>query len=135
MLWESSQDELVKLCVEFRKAVVAAFEENPQLAQQVMGAYTPAELQDFQLWSAEAMEESSELKAQAAMSEIPNPAIEARLDRIVLDMSEQSAKVALRALGKETLQGFIEDPAGRTQETSEAFAARKCPNLALVFAP
>jgi len=135
MLWEGSEDQLVQLCVAFRKAVVAEFQSDPTLAQKVLSEYTPAQLQEFEYMAAQASEEANELKAQIAMSETGAPALEARLNTIVLDMSESSAEMALRVLGAEKLQGFIEDPKSRTQEVSDAFAARKYPNLAQIFRP
>jgi helix-turn-helix protein len=135
LLWDGSENELVKLCVAFRKAVVAEFEKKPELQEQVLGAYTETELKEFQYWAAEAKAEADELKAQLAAYEMGNAGIEAQLDRIVLDMSEKSTEVALRVLGEETLKGFIEDPRGRTQEVSDEFAQRKCPNLARIFRP
>lgn len=135
ILWSGSDNELVQLCVAFRQAVVAEFEKSPELAQQVLGAYTPAELEEFQYWAAEAKAEADELKAQLAAYEMGNPAIEAQLDRIVLEMSEKSTEVALRVLGEDTLKSFVTNPRGRTLEISDDFKQRNYPNLARVFRP
>lgn len=135
LLWENKDNDLVSLCNEFRKAVVKAFEEDQSLQAQILGAYTPQELQEFQDKSAMALEEVTELKAQLAQYEMGNSGIEAQLDRIVMDMSEESAEMALRVLGKETLQGFITSSEGKTQEVSDRFKALKYPNLARLFSP
>jgi hypothetical protein len=135
LLWENTENNLVKLCNEFRKAVVVEFTKNPELAAQLMGAYTSAELKEFEYMSAQALEEVNELKAQLAQFEMGNTSIEAQLDRIVMDMSEESTKMALSVLGEDTLKKFITSLEGATQETSDKFAALNYPNLAKLFSP
>lgn len=134
MIWEDSKDPMVKLCVEFRKAVVNEFRKNPKLEEELLGAFTPEELAEFSKWSVKAMGESLTLQGKLKTQDTPDPKIVARLDEIVLDMSEKSAEAALRVLGQEKLQEFV-SPENRTQELSDRYKKRNYPSLAKVFGP
>ena len=138
MLLEHSKDDLVNLCITFRKAVVGAFENDPALMQSVMGAYTADELKGFEAWSAAAQAKTQSLQSALDTGTADHATVEKLeqdLDNIVLGMSEQSAQIALRVLGKDTLQSFIESAEGRTQDTSDRFTTRGYPNLGIIFAP
>lgn len=134
MIWEGSNERIVNLCVEFRKAVVAEITAKPELGKKLLGAFTPEELAEFDRWSQEAMKQAQVLKQQSADGgKIQQQALD-KLDKIVLDMSEKSAECALRVLGKEELQAFVK-PQDRTEAISGQYKALSYPNLAKIFSP
>ncbi len=134
MIWEGSNDRIVNLCVEFRKAVVAEISSKPELGKKLLGAFTTEELAEFDRWSQEAMKQAQDLKQQSeAGGKIEQQALD-KLDKIVLDMSEKSAECALRVLGKEELQTFVKQQ-DRTEAISEQYKTRNYPNLAKIFSP
>lgn len=134
MIWEGSKDPMVNLCNEFRKAVVAGITAKPDLGRKILGAFTPDELAEFDRWSKDAMAQSQALQKQSATGGDLDKATLAKLDKIVLDMSEKSAECALRVIGKDELQAFVK-PQERTQEVSDQYKARSYPNLAKIFSP
>lgn len=134
MVWEGSKDPMVNLCNEFRKAVVASFQAEPELGQKILGTFTHEELQTFDHWSKAAVEKSKLLKEQLEKFGYYDDATATELDKIVLDMSEKSAECALRVLGKQELQAFVK-PENRTEALSAQYKKRNYPYLACIFAP
>ena len=99
-----------------------------------MGAFTKDELREFSKWSAKALMESLAIRAKGALTGgLSDKALD-RLDEIVLDMSEKSAEMALRVLGRDELQAFV-DPKDRTAATEQEFKSRNYPHLARIFSP
>jgi hypothetical protein len=134
MIWEKTDNKLVKLCNEFRKAVVAKLDNDPEFASKVFGAFEPEELTQFDQWSKQALSKSKELQAQAEnLGKLDQDTLQA-LDHIVLDMSEKSAEVALRVLGVDTLREFIKQE-DRNEDISSRYRVKNYPNLARLFAP
>jgi hypothetical protein len=134
MIWEGSKNELVNLCNEFRKAVVAELQADPALSQKILGAFTSEELSEFDGWSKAALAKSQILQQTGQGDGNLDVKILEELDQIVLDMSEKSAEVALRVLGESTLKKFVKSE-DRTQEQSDKFKKINYPFLAKVFAP
>lgn len=141
MVWEGSNDQLVKLCVEFRKAVVQAIGEDQALGTKIMSAFSPEELQEFQQWSTEAVQRAQVLQSKlnapssGRVEEAKNARIIEELDTIVLEMSEKSAQAALKTLGQEELEKFITADVSDRPTVSEAYAKRGYPHLARLFSP